>query len=294
MYIVVTHTEYQNAAVHRGKLPYEIWLKFIECWPIGYTQHPTTISLDQEYGLTTLAFISLSTALETNLQYSGAQSHNSIGIAEIYHLPLQRVLRTLRAKYKKDEQELLLRYAVKGLSDTMGPNRLVPSLLVSRTLPKLSMIKKLPPSQKELMDMSRLASDEVAKIWAEQRILMALKSIIPPSARFKIRSGHSVSAYSEKERGRFPNLTVLDVDGKLIWINTRARIVRLNLLRVRTSLTNNDEKEVVTIMKSMEQFKSNSYNEISVVEVISDDNPSSWNKELINAKKKEINGLIRK
>lgn len=63
-----------------------------------------------------------------------------------YHVPLQRIFGTLKEKYKDDEPELLLRYVIKGLNCTMGPNGLDGSLVGFSTLPKFPMINRLSPS----------------------------------------------------------------------------------------------------------------------------------------------------
>lgn len=72
----------------------------------------------------------MASALDIELQASGIESHNSFGIGERYHQPLRRVFQVLRTHHPKLDPEVLLRYAVKGIKATMGPEGLVPSLSV--------------------------------------------------------------------------------------------------------------------------------------------------------------------
>lgn len=48
------------------------------------------------------------------------------------------------------------------------------------------------------------------------------------------------------------------------------------------------------ILKSMEQFKFNSHNEILLAEVITGNDPRRWKEEFIEANTKEIDGLVLK
>lgn len=64
------------------------------------------------------------------LQYGGIEAHNSIVQVEIYHHPLRRVFNIIRTSQKSLGNTTTLRIAIKAINDTMGPNGLIPSLLV--------------------------------------------------------------------------------------------------------------------------------------------------------------------
>lgn len=98
------------------------------------------------------------------------------------------------------EPEVILRYAVKGLNDSMGPNGLVPSLLIFGTLQSFPMTTANTTEQKVSIEMMQTARSEVAQIRAEQRIATAIKAKVPPSAKFRLKQGDIVMAYSEAER----------------------------------------------------------------------------------------------
>lgn len=102
----------------------------MKCWTTLYTGYPNIVRLDQEAGFAAKEFRDLATAHGIDLQFSGAQSHNSIGVSEKYREPPLRVFRIFRTSYPDLEPEVLLRYATKDLNDRMDPEGYVPSSLV--------------------------------------------------------------------------------------------------------------------------------------------------------------------
>lgn len=72
-----------------------------------------------------------------HLQFSGVEAQNAIGEGERYHIPLRRVFRISLDRYPSLDPEVTLRYTVKALNDTMGPEGMIPSILVFGTLPTL-------------------------------------------------------------------------------------------------------------------------------------------------------------
>lgn len=88
LHVVDTHTGFQNATILKGKLVYDIWYAFIECLASSYIGYPSIIRLDQEAGFAAESLKDLASAHGIVLQFSGAQSHNSIGSGERYHAPL--------------------------------------------------------------------------------------------------------------------------------------------------------------------------------------------------------------
>lgn len=85
MHIVDTHTASQNAVVLRGKKPEDLWRAFMACWATVYAGYLATIRLDQESVFAAEPFRNLVTEQGIILQFSGAESHNSIGSGETYH-----------------------------------------------------------------------------------------------------------------------------------------------------------------------------------------------------------------
>lgn len=102
--------------------------------------------------------------------------------------------------------------------------------------------------------MVQVARDELLKIKTEQRTATALKTNIPPSARYVIKTGDEVLAHREREKKWIPNLRVVDIDGKYVWINTGQKVLKLHIARVLSKVTNDDDREIITLLKSMSIF----------------------------------------
>lgn len=98
------------------------------------------------------------------------------------------------------EPEILLKYAVKGLNDSIGTDALVPSLLVFGALPTFPFLNMdIIPGQRESFEMMKLARDKVAQLRAEQRIATAVNTNVPLSANYILKTGDRVSAYSQNK-----------------------------------------------------------------------------------------------
>lgn len=70
------------------------------------------------------------------MEYSGVESHNSLGSGERYHGPLRRIFNKIKYDNSKMKRELVLSLTLKAINDTMGPEGLVPTLLVLGALPR--------------------------------------------------------------------------------------------------------------------------------------------------------------
>lgn len=83
------------------------------------------------------SFLDAAEASEIIFQASDIEWHNSLGVVEMYHVPLRRVFNAVRLDDNTVYPALIeLRLAVKSINDTTGANGLVPSLLVYGRLPR--------------------------------------------------------------------------------------------------------------------------------------------------------------
>lgn len=77
-------------------------------------------------------FISLAKASDVNVVRTGIESHSSMGIGERYHAPLRNTFRKLKLEYAHVKPSPLLSMSVFALNNTLGPEGVVPSVLVFR------------------------------------------------------------------------------------------------------------------------------------------------------------------
>lgn len=70
-----------------------------------------------------------------DLQFSPVEAYKAIGIVERYHAPLSRIYSTVRSSYSRLSNNMILRFLLNATNDTMGPEGLVPLLLVFGVVP---------------------------------------------------------------------------------------------------------------------------------------------------------------
>lgn len=95
---------------------------------------------------------------ETELQLSAVEAHNAIGVGERYHAPPRRIYLAVRNSYPKLRERLGLCLSIKSMNDTMGPEGLVPSLLLFVVIPSLPVINKQLPEPSEKRDRMAVVS----------------------------------------------------------------------------------------------------------------------------------------
>lgn len=168
IHAVNTRIGFQNALELRGESANDVWISFFAWWASLYTGYPSVIRLNQAAGFTARAFRDLAATNTIYLQFSGAQAQNAIGSGETYHDPLQTVFKILRSRHPDIGPEIILRYVIKCLNDTMGPNSPVPLLLVYGTMPTFPITNRQTLNQKKQFEVLKSARKEVAHIRAEK------------------------------------------------------------------------------------------------------------------------------
>lgn len=137
----------------------------------------------------------------------------------------------------------------------MPPNGLVPSLLGFGTFPSFSVATENTAEQEVHIEIMQTARNEVARIPAEQRIATAVKTSVPPSAKFKLKPGDILSGYSEAKRKWKQGLLFVEVYEKQMWINTGRRVLKLNISRVLLPIVDKEECDIMTLLKSLTTFR---------------------------------------
>lgn len=75
------------------------------------------------------------------------------------------------------------------------------------------------------MEMIETARQVVEQIRAERQATREIKSNIPPAAKYVLKSGDEVLAYSERDGIWVSVLRIVDIDGKHAWISTRQSVL---------------------------------------------------------------------
>jgi hypothetical protein len=69
------------------------------------------------------------------------EAHNSISKVERYYTPLRRAYKIIRTELKEEgiDDEVCLQIVIKAINDTASPNSLVPTLLVFKAYPRITL-----------------------------------------------------------------------------------------------------------------------------------------------------------
>lgn len=117
-------------SVLRYKNAEDLWLALLKFWVALYTGYPSINRVHHEATITFNVFQGLATASGTTVQLSGVESHNSISSGQRYHGPLRIIYSVICRAHPQGHPETALHMVIKGRNDTMGPDGLVPTLLV--------------------------------------------------------------------------------------------------------------------------------------------------------------------
>lgn len=98
------------------------------------------------------------------------------------------------------DPEIVLRYTIKALNDTLGPEGLIPSMMVFGTVPTFTSIEGGQKTQKERMKVIWTAKAKMERMTADLRIKTALKAKIPPATQFDFIPRQTVRVFRERSK----------------------------------------------------------------------------------------------
>ena len=301
LHVVDTATNFQNAVFLKSKSTDDIWNDFIDCWTSVHVGFPEIIRLDRESSFTSDQFRKNAKTVGVDLQFSGIESHNAIGQGERYHRPLRRVFNILKEEHKSLDDKHILRISTKAINDTMGPNGLVPSLLVFGVLPAFPCPNTKMPNQVERFAALRTAKAEMEKIVAETRIKRALKSKLPPATKFLIKPGDEVRVYREISKKWEGPFTVTKTSPKLISVTDGIKVKQFNIttvLPIAAETNDADHKHDMETLQGKEPstnlVTTTAYDNIYLTEVLLKSDPRYTSSKSQEAIKPEIEGLLER
>jgi hypothetical protein len=137
LHVVDLHTHFSAAGFLQRQTVDEVWTTLLTIWACVYPGLPRLIKADQGYVFTSPRWHDILSLSGIKLELSPIESHNSLTVGERYHDPLRRIYCKVRPDFPNLSESLALFLANKDKNDTMGPEGLVPTLLVSVTVPRL-------------------------------------------------------------------------------------------------------------------------------------------------------------
>ena len=295
--MVDTHTHFSAAIFIPSKSTKDIWNNFLACWVTAYVGYPDKLRIDQESAFTGKGFTELVQKEGIEIQLSGVQSHNAIGIGERYHAPLRRIFDKINLDAPRIDPHLALQIAVKAMNDTMGPEGLVPSMLVFGVLPRMPPRQADLPGHEERMRALRAARAEMCELVAQMKVRIALRSRVPPAASYLITAGDSVYVHNEKTKRWDGPFTVSRTHGKYIWIQRHDGEKQYSIDHCLPVNRAQEMSIVQHIHYSLARFATRPADDTPRVyptEVLTPGDPRADSPEFQEAIQKEISGLIEK
>ena len=104
--------------------------------------------------------------------------HNSVRKVERYYILLRYAYKVIRDEIQsttnKVEKELILQMAIKAMNDSVGLNRLIPTLLVFRVYPRMTNLDTLSLLITKRAEVIREAMKEVRRLYIKRQVADAL------------------------------------------------------------------------------------------------------------------------
>lgn len=108
-----------------------------------------------------------------------------------------------------------------------------------------------------------------------------------------IRSKHEVLAYSENGKRWIPSLRIVNIDRKHAWINTGQRLVKPHIAGVLPKLSNDDSREIISMLKAMETFSTGGPSGVLITQVMKPNDPRGLSSKFNEKKMKRRSGLLK-
>ena len=306
LHVVDLHTHFSAAGFLQRQTVDDVWTTLLTIWACVYPGLPHVIKADQGSVFTSQRWHDILSLSGIKLELSPIESHNSLTVGERYHDPLRRIYRKVRHDFPTLSESLALSLANKAMNDTMGPEGLVPTLLVFGTVPRLSIGDRPPPNQSERMLAMDNARREMDSIVSDLRIKRALSSKTPPGAMRVFHPGELVRVYRERPNmwtGPFP---VTRVDGKTVYVRDGIDEKPFSITSVKPHHTPRELSNIFmstthAVLHSLLQASPLSSPSLSrtnygvgLTEILTPKDPRRFDPRFRAAKEKEIEGLARR
>jgi hypothetical protein len=137
-----------------------VWSALFDCWVAVYSGYPNKLRTDAGSVFKSPRWSQSTDIAGIQVQVSGVESHNSLGLGEKLHDPLRRIFKKVKFDFPAAPPKMILSCATKVLNDTMGEKGLLPSLLVFGIIPRFHILSTDLPEQKDRMRILTAAQAE--------------------------------------------------------------------------------------------------------------------------------------
>ncbi|EED18931.1 hypothetical protein TSTA_126390 [Talaromyces stipitatus ATCC 10500] len=228
LHVVDWATSFQAARFLKSLSAKDTWEALRAAWIDTYLGPPDVISHDTGTNFASNEFKMEARMMGITCHQVLVEAHSSIGKVERYHAPLCRAFNIISTELGTSvDKDVVLQMAVKAINDTMGPDRIVPTMLVFGAYPR--MMLDSPPSALTIRraQATRKAMAELRKAVAKRRVNDALNTRngpiitetlnLPPGANIKNKQKADVNVYlSKKEKDDLELALKLRREGKIV------------------------------------------------------------------------------
>jgi hypothetical protein len=308
LHVVDLHTHFSAAGFLQRQSVDDVWITLLTIWVCVYPGLPNVIKADQGSVFTSSRWRDIVSLSGVKLELSPIESHNSLTVGERYHDPLRRLYRKVRQDFPAISEPLALSLANKAMNDTIGPEGLVPTLLVFGTVPRLSTTGSFPNQNERMlaMDSTRREMDAIV---SELRIKRALTSKTAPGATRVYNPGELVYVYRERPDKWIGPFPIIRIDGKTVYVRDGIDEKPFSITSVKphhtpVDISNYFMSELRTVFHSLLEaspprasYLSHSpdgYFQINITEVLTPKDSRRFDPRFRHAKEKELEGLARR
>ena len=181
LHLVDEATRFQAGQWLKNVLAQYIWDQLRSCWIDTYLGPLDLVTANAGKQFMAKKFKQYAANMGIIVKNALVEAHHSIGMVERYHGPLRRVYSIVTSEIPGIEPDLALQMSFKAINDSVGPNGLVPTLLVFGAYPRMTELDAPSPSISQRAMAMKKAMDEVRKSTASRQINDALNTRNGPS-----------------------------------------------------------------------------------------------------------------
>ena len=181
-----------------------VWEQLRCCWIDSYLGPPDFISADAGKQFIAREFKQYAANMGITVRNVPVEAHHSIGQVERYHGPLCRIYSIIATETPGVDPEAALQMAFKAINDSVGPNGLVPTLLVFGAHPRMIEMDAPSPTITQRAIAMRKAMDEVKRLTTSRQVNDALNTRNGPSTAsvHDLPLNSDVLVFRESKAGR--------------------------------------------------------------------------------------------
>ena len=204
LHLVDEATRFQAGRWLKNVFAQNVWNQLCLCWIDTYLGPPDLVTADAGKQFMAKEFKQYAANIGIIVKNAPVEAHHSIGMVEYYHGPLRRVYSIITTEIPGIEPDSALQMSFKAINDSVGPNGLVPTLLVFGAYPRMTESDAPSPSITQRAMVMRKAMDEVRKCTASRQVNDALNTWNGPSttAVHDLPINSPVLVYQERNVGQ--------------------------------------------------------------------------------------------